>query len=125
MPAMVRSNCACGNRGGDLRDVAIERANERPQPRDHAQMAPHERALLQPEVRPRLGAHPLPSGAGQQPAPLEVQPAHVQLRVDAIDERRALRDERRPMANERRPLALRKRRRIHLGDEPGEPHPRE
>ena len=114
-----------GNRGGDLRDVPIDRANERPEPGDHAEVAPHQRPLLQPEVRPRLGAHPLPTRAGEQLAPLEMQPAHVQLRVDAIDERRPLRDERRPMANERRPLALRKRRGIHLGDEPGETHPRE
>ena len=66
-----------GNRGGDLRDVSIDRANERPESGNHAQMAPHERALLEPEVRPGLRSDPLSPGPRQQAAALEMQPSQV------------------------------------------------
>jgi hypothetical protein len=72
-----------GNGGGDLR---MCRSSARMSGRARRSRGKWLRtnARCSSQVRPRLGAHPLPSRAGEQLAPLEMQP-RMQLRVDAID----------------------------------------
>ena len=109
----------------DVLHPVIECADHRREVIDECPLHLNEQTLLLAQHGPRLGAYPLPSTLGQHTPSLQVQSRVVELGMDAIDHLSALSHQPRPVAKEHRLSSLLNGLRMHLRDEPSQPHARQ